>query len=383
MATFDFISDSELRQIVESDFDELELCMAHGASKAAMVLSGSIVESVLCDYLASVSPKDKKTILAATLDALIARALEAKVISAETADLSSVIKGYRNLVHPGRLARRAEAEVSTEKAQIAVAVTTMIIKAVAETRTRTMGLTADQLIKKVLTDASAMTIIGHLARQMEPQELDLLVESRLRDVYLERLYEGPSPWDSDTERAARVFRSEQLRLSVCYQQAFSLCSERSRQGAVASLLKIIATEPNPTAVAAEDAFVFPEAWSQLQPADERLLIDHLIGRLGGTGTQPSSTALEALAKHLSIKRERGFAGLVWRALFGGNAPLAASLAQVYANLPNAEAEEMDTVISAAKAEIMEIRANEENRAQVETDLDNLIDEIKYGADIPF
>jgi hypothetical protein len=51
MVSFDFITDEAFRTSLESDYQELKSCMTTKAWKAVHVLSGSIVEAVLTDYL--------------------------------------------------------------------------------------------------------------------------------------------------------------------------------------------------------------------------------------------------------------------------------------------------------------------------------------------
>ena len=51
MSTFDFIADDEFRESLASDYRELETCVEHEAWKAAHVIAGGIVETLLVDYL--------------------------------------------------------------------------------------------------------------------------------------------------------------------------------------------------------------------------------------------------------------------------------------------------------------------------------------------
>ena len=49
--TFASVTEERLRQILDADYRELQVCISNQAWKAAIVLSGSIAEAVLTDYL--------------------------------------------------------------------------------------------------------------------------------------------------------------------------------------------------------------------------------------------------------------------------------------------------------------------------------------------
>ena len=57
MADFDFIRSTDLRACLNSDYGELQTVLDAGAYKASLVLAGSIVEAILCDYLLAHSPR--------------------------------------------------------------------------------------------------------------------------------------------------------------------------------------------------------------------------------------------------------------------------------------------------------------------------------------
>jgi hypothetical protein len=94
------------------------------AWKAAHVLSGSIVEAVLVDHLLGIG-YSKKDPLAMTLEAPIDAGKAEGILSDKAADLSSVIRGYRNLIHPGRVLRLGET-VDEEGARIAEALVSLM-----------------------------------------------------------------------------------------------------------------------------------------------------------------------------------------------------------------------------------------------------------------
>jgi len=107
VANFTFIIVPELRQCLESDYKELRACLKAEAWKAVHVLAGSIVEAVLIDALGSAGV-DPKRLESESLAGLISLAKDNSIVDDEAVDLSTVIRKYRNLIHPGRTKRLAK-----------------------------------------------------------------------------------------------------------------------------------------------------------------------------------------------------------------------------------------------------------------------------------
>ena len=59
MADFNFITVTELRHCLESDYRELRVCVEAGAWKAAHVLAGSVIQAVLIDAAKLQSLRDR------------------------------------------------------------------------------------------------------------------------------------------------------------------------------------------------------------------------------------------------------------------------------------------------------------------------------------
>ncbi len=137
---FSFIGDTQLRQIVERDYQELRLKLfPGGAWKSTVILAGSILEAVLYDVLtfdtsvcasangANRAPckrinKPKKPLPTDdwTLSELIDVAEEINKIPAQHANcIDEVLRGYRNFVHPRREVR-AQHECDEPQAYLAI-----------------------------------------------------------------------------------------------------------------------------------------------------------------------------------------------------------------------------------------------------------------------
>ena len=125
---FEFISDGKLKEILIRDYDELKVCISVDAVKSTLILSGSIIEAVLVDSLLSMSNEnvDEISILRMTLDGLIKETNEKKLISDRSKELSTVVRSYRNLIHPGR-EKRTKDSFDLESSKVAFSLTKMIV----------------------------------------------------------------------------------------------------------------------------------------------------------------------------------------------------------------------------------------------------------------
>jgi hypothetical protein len=117
-----FIRDPELCGILRARLDEAATCREHGAALAAIILLGSILEGALQDIAtrfpgvagrASRAPKDKQgkvlPIPHWKLSGLILVAHEVGWIQADVRDFATVLRDYRNLIHPNAQQRLGQA----------------------------------------------------------------------------------------------------------------------------------------------------------------------------------------------------------------------------------------------------------------------------------
>src|SRR5262249_17012038 len=146
MAAFDFITNEEFRASLEADQAELLASMGAKAWKAVHVLAGSIIEAVLLDYLiaSEYHSRPPQDLLKMDLHKGIDACLAEGVLTSKTAQLSVVVKDYRNLIHPGRSVRLSE-KVDENSAKVAQALVEMIVAEVAKKKSEKYGNTAEQL----------------------------------------------------------------------------------------------------------------------------------------------------------------------------------------------------------------------------------------------
>jgi hypothetical protein len=114
----DFVSSKLLRQVLERDIDELNTAIESGienTKKTCLILAGSIAESLLLDSLmkreadakAAISKLSKKPSndpeewdLGEMLE--IAQNMTPQLLPKDSDPMATQVKGWRNLIHPGR-----------------------------------------------------------------------------------------------------------------------------------------------------------------------------------------------------------------------------------------------------------------------------------------
>jgi hypothetical protein len=126
---FKFIGNSDLKAIIERDYEEIQRAFISHCWKSVIILCGGAIEAILTDLLltnktAAMSAKSapkKSDITHWDLSELIDVAVELKLVSAGVQKLSHPLREYRNLVHPGNEIRN-KLDFGAEEAKIAVEV---------------------------------------------------------------------------------------------------------------------------------------------------------------------------------------------------------------------------------------------------------------------
>lgn len=168
---FDFITDLDFRNILERDYEELNKCIESKSSKSVLILAGSIIEALLTDYFISFPVNDlkKQKVLKMDLYNLIELSVEQKLISKSTKDLSSVIKNYRNLIHPGREIRTSE-NFDFDTAVVAKSLLNIIVKEIRENYLNHLGYSANDLFNKLQYDELSQPIFEKLLNKVHKIE---------------------------------------------------------------------------------------------------------------------------------------------------------------------------------------------------------------------
>jgi hypothetical protein len=185
MPTFDFIAHEGFRTSLENDYSDLLSCYDTAAWKSVLVLAGSIVEALLIDYLvATHGNRGGKDPLRMDLAEAINICKAERVLTERTADLCSVVRSYRNLIHPGRVVRLGEARPTEASAKIAVALVELLVEEVASKRQVDFGISGEQIISKIERDPNALSFLKHLLIDVNEKERERLLLHLLPEHYL-------------------------------------------------------------------------------------------------------------------------------------------------------------------------------------------------------
>jgi hypothetical protein len=270
MANLDFIVDDAFRESLTSDLAELEKALERNSLKAAHVLAGSIVEAVLIDYLISEGIVDREAGLKLDLGGAIEKCKEKGVISGKTADLSSAIRSYRNLIHPGRAARLQE-KISIETAVVANSVVSMVLSEIAELRKSTYGLTAQQIVAKIEKNSGAEAILGHLIKETKPREIEKLLLILLPKSHAN----AQTTFMFDELPYPRLIES----LCNCFRIVLDHADMPLKKKVANRFVEILRTESTDVIQTYEEAFFRANDLSLLEPATLPMVRDYFFGAI--------------------------------------------------------------------------------------------------------
>jgi hypothetical protein len=296
MAAFDFITNRDFRTSLEADYRELELCMKAEAWKAVHVLAGSIIEALLIDSLQSsgYSGCSEDALLRMELNQVISVSRTEGILSQKAADLSSVIRSYRNLIHPGRLIRLDEV-VDQNGAVVAKTLVEMITDEVAAKKRTTYGYTAEQIVKKLEKDSSSLSIIGHLLKEVKTYELERLLLDAIPSRYLSLDESKVFCEEYNVRRIISICST----LSGCFRAAFSTVSDDIKKKVVQKFVSILKQEQESTVLIYETVFFRASDLAYLSADDANLVKGHIRGRLQVSVDDDMLTALSGIGAFLT------------------------------------------------------------------------------------
>lgn len=289
---FDFITSRLFRESLERDYAEMRAVFTARAWKSVQVVAGSIVESLLIDYLASTTHtgRPKKDPLRLDLAEAITQCRAEKAVTDRTADLCSVIRSYRNLIHPGRAIRLAEERPTEKSAQIAVAVVGLIVDDIARARQTTVGLTAEQVVSKITKDENSLTILQHLVKEVSELEQERLLVELIPEAY----FAAPEPSEDNDWRVSPLLG----RLKSAYRVVFDFVSEDIRRKAVAAFVRVLREEDGNKVTAYTNSFFKPADLSYVNEKQVAMVRQHLLGRIPSTLDEKTLDLVDGLAEHL-------------------------------------------------------------------------------------
>jgi hypothetical protein len=130
---FPFVQDVALRRILERDYVEIQQAYVASCWKSVIILAGGAIEAILLDLAlrdatrarASVKAPKESNLTKWDLHHLIAVCVDHKLVTEGVERLSSPVREYRNLVHPGN-ELRSGLVVEAQEARIALEVLNIV-----------------------------------------------------------------------------------------------------------------------------------------------------------------------------------------------------------------------------------------------------------------
>lgn len=297
MSTFDFVTGEEFRSVLESDARDLTACVGAGAWKAVLVLSGSIVEALLVDYLVSSEwqKKSGKDPLKLELAEAVVVCKGEGVLTSRTADLCSVVRSYRNLIHPGRTVRLGD-RADEASARIAQSLVGIIIGEIAKARRETFGLTAEQVLAKLERDSSSLAILPHLLHDLKDTERERLLLSILPNAYLQLEQVDATEFDDFQSHSAL-----KKRLREAHRTTFDSVPEATRRKVVAHYARIIRNDSEFVVLAYGTAFMRASDLAYADASVTGLIRDHILSRMKEGLSDDVLSLASGVEKYLDIK----------------------------------------------------------------------------------
>lgn len=175
---FEFVSDDTFQMILERDYEEAQKCLETKSSKSVLVLSGSIVEALLSDYFIENLPagQTQATILSTTLSALLDMAEADAIITKSEKNLATVIKDYRNLIHPGREVRKNE-QFDFETAQLAFQILNLLIRKIQRKYREKFVYTSEDILNSLNDDWNYNSIYSTVITRLSNGEKNNLIDA--------------------------------------------------------------------------------------------------------------------------------------------------------------------------------------------------------------
>lgn len=282
--SFDFVSDRRFRDSLISDYREILRSTESGSWKAVHVLAGSIVEAILVDYLVATASSSKRKgsdPLRMELGEAIEACRNEGILSQKAAELSSVVRGYRNLIHPGRVVRLGE-KFNADTGRIAMSLVNVIVDEVAVARAEKCGFTAEQIVNKLEKDSSAVSVLSHFLRDTSDYERERLLTDVIPERYFASLA-GFSDFPDD---------SFLQNLEACFRQTFDTLSDERKALVTKRFIKILKESDQNTVFAYETAFFRASDLKYLSQDDAQFAKEHLLSRMRDKPTMKLIAALE-------------------------------------------------------------------------------------------
>lgn len=292
MPTFDYITVKEFRESLETDHTEMRKSVDVQAWKSVQVMAGSIVESLLIDHLLSTTNpvRPNKDPLKLDLSEAITICQNEGVLSDRTADLCSVIRSYRNLIHPGRLIRLNEQPPTRNSATIAFALVDMISDEIAKNKRATVGLTAEQILSKVMRDTNSLTILKHLLQEVNEQQRERLLISLI-----------PEAFEANNVASDGLFGDSvhPEHLMSAYRTVLDSVSDEVKRRVASEFVRILREGDGDYVIRYEKAFFRPSDLEYVPTHHRAMVREHLLGQVPAHHTPYTLNLTQGIGKYLA------------------------------------------------------------------------------------
>ena len=209
-----------------------------------------------------------------------------KVLSDRTADLCSVIRSYRNLIHPGRMVRLGEQAPDQGSSTIALAVTNMIMEELANILRTTVGLTGEQILSKIQRDANCLVILKHLLAEVSERQRERLLLELIPSAHL-TISQSDDPFDSLKDR-----------LEAAYRIILDTVPDNVHTRVASEFVRVLREEDGERVLSYGAAFFMPSDMQFVSKQDHAMVREHLLGIVSNAHTPRTLARIDGLAKYL-------------------------------------------------------------------------------------
>lgn len=306
MSKFNFIVEEDFRKVLEKDYSELEKCLNNSSPKSVLILSGSIIEALLIDYLLSLDLKEltREKLLKWDLNQSISKSYELGIISEKARNLSDVVRNYRNLIHPGKSIRSNESP-TMEDASIAKSLLEIIIREIDKKKQETYGYTADQILYKIENDSTSEVIWHHLIKRLNNYEKEKLILKAIPQRYFELLNEYMS-----YEEQPPTYILDNM--SKFFKIVYNSSSEQTKEKVANNFSRIIKEGIETEVIQSINSFFLSDFLRLVSSEDGIMIKQHLISRLEDGIYVVLTKSLTGISLHLTRDELINFTNILVR-----------------------------------------------------------------------
>jgi hypothetical protein len=240
-----------------------------------------------------------------------------KVLSERTADLCSVVRSYRNLIHPGRMARLQEPPPSFQSGQIALALIDLITDDLAKVLQASVGLTGEQILSKVQRDVHSLTILTHLIAEVKEHQRERLLTELIPNAYMSLLTESRADPLDDRSSETRD------RLQHAFRAILKSASRQTRERVASVFVRVLREEDGQYITDYREAFFAGEDLEYLSGAQLAMVKEHLLETVGPIHNPASISRISGIEAFLNKEDVRKWLDPFVRVLVtGATKPLA-------------------------------------------------------------